>query len=492
LNKEFKHFSNADNDRSIPSIVDGLKESQRKVIFGAFKRNLVNECKVSQISGYISEHSCYHHGEMSLNQTIIGMAQDFVGSNNINLLSPKGQFGTRLKGGKDHASTRYIFTTLNPLTRMIFPVEDDAVLHYLEDDGTPIEPNFYAPILPMVLINGAKGIGTGYSTDVLCYNPTDIIGYMQKKLLSEETSDVFVPYYRGFTGTTVDLGTRYLFKGKYRILGKDKLEITELPVGTWTDDYKEFLESLSETTDKNGGKITPVVKDYDDMCSDISVHFIITLHKGKLDALQESKTDKDYDAIEKTFKLYSLQSTTNMHLFNEEGNLVKYTKVHEIIDDYMKIRHTIYGKRRANIIEKLSTQVLFLQNRVNYIEETLVGTIDLRGKCSEEIQTLLEEKGYSKMGEALDYKYLTRMFMDCVTQENVEKIKRELAEKQTDLDVITKTTVEELWIRELQELSLQLSKMELEKEKEGGKKRAKPGKSGSDEPEKKKSKNVFK
>lgn len=460
IHKELKHFSNADNDRSIPSLVDGLKESQRKVIYGVFKRNLVNECKVSQLSGYISEHSCYHHGEMSLNQTIIGMAQDFVGSNNINLLLPKGQFGTRLKGGKDHASTRYIFTALNPLTRMIFPLEDDAVLHYLEDDGTPIEPDFYVPIIPMVLVNGAKGIGTGYSTDILCYNPTDIIQYIQDKLQVKEACENFVPYYEGFRGTTRDLGGRYLFKGKYQIIGKDKLEITELPVGTWNDDYREFLESLTETTDKNGNKITPIIKDYDDLGSDISVHFIITLHKGKLETLQDTKSG-DYDTIEKTFKLYSLHSTTNMHIFNEEGKLLKYAKVHEIIDDYMKIRYTTYEKRKAHIIERLTGQLLFLENRVRYIEEILKGTMDLRGRGSDLIHALLEGKGYSKLGETNDYKYLTRMYMDSVTKENVEKIKKELDSKKTELDVIVNTTIEELWLRELDVLSHKLSEIKM-------------------------------
>ena len=136
--------------RSIPNICDGLKISQRKILYSAFKKNLTNEIKVAQFSGYVSEQSCYHHGEASLNGAIVGMAQNFVGSNNINLLEPKGQFGTRLQGGKDAASERYIFTELNKLTRMIYPVADDKILEYLDDDGTLVEPIFYVPIIPMV------------------------------------------------------------------------------------------------------------------------------------------------------------------------------------------------------------------------------------------------------------------------------------------------------------------------------------------------------
>lgn len=132
----------ADNMRSIPSVVDGFKPGQRKVIFGCFKRKLKGEIKVAQLVGYISEAAAYHHGEASLAGTIVGLAQHFVGNNNVNVLSPNGQFGTRLQGGKDHASARYIFTSIAPLTRLLFHKEDDAILTYLNDDGQNIEPTW--------------------------------------------------------------------------------------------------------------------------------------------------------------------------------------------------------------------------------------------------------------------------------------------------------------------------------------------------------------
>lgn len=182
LDKELIQFSRYDNTRSIPCMADGFKPSQRKVLFGAFKRKLTNEIKVVQFSGYISEHATYHHGEQSLNDTIIGMAQDFVGSNNINLLVPAGQFGSRLLGGKDSASPRYIYTYLSKITRLIFIEDDDLLCHYLVDEGQSIEPEFYLPIIPMVLVNGAEGIGTGYSTKIPNYNPVDITNYIKAKL----------------------------------------------------------------------------------------------------------------------------------------------------------------------------------------------------------------------------------------------------------------------------------------------------------------------
>jgi len=453
IHKEFKHFSNADNDRSIPSLVDGLKESQRKVLFGAFKRNLTVECKVSQISGYISEHSCYHHGEMSLNQTIVGMAQDFVGSNNINLLAPKGQFGTRMKGGKDFASPRYIFTALSSNTRQIFPKDDDNVLEYLEDDGVLIEPRFYVPIIPMILVNGTKGIGTGYSTDIPCFNPLQIVGYIKNKLAHKENDNVFIPYYKGFKGTIEPHGPRFLIKGKYEI-GEDKIEITELPIGVWTDDYKEYLESLTDTIDKDGNKIIPIVKDYDDLCNDLTVRFSVTLHKGRLTELIQTNT------LEKVFKLATTQSITNMHLFNGNGELTKYFCVADIIDDYFGIRYEMYEKRKQYLIEKIKEQLLFLENRVRYIHEMLDETIKLNRKSAAEIDELLESKGYIKLGDSCDYRYLTRMYMDSVSLENVEKINKELQNKREELEILERTTVEEWWLRELDAIDFSLPEAE--------------------------------
>ena len=150
INKELILFSMADNARSIPSAVDGFKPGQRKIIFSCFKRNLKSEIKVAQLAGYVSEHSAYHHGEQSLCTTIVGMAQNYVASNNLPLLEPLGQFGTRLHGGKDAASPRYIFTNLSPLARAVFHPSDDPLLTYLNDDGQDIEPEWYLPVVPMV------------------------------------------------------------------------------------------------------------------------------------------------------------------------------------------------------------------------------------------------------------------------------------------------------------------------------------------------------
>ena len=454
IDKELIHFSKYDCDRSIPNLMDGLKISLRKILFSAFKKNLTNEIKVAQFSGYVSEHSGYHHGEASLNAAIVGMAQNFVGSNNINLFMPNGQFGTRLQGGKDSASERYIFTQLNKITRSIFPAVDDNVLDYLNDDGLSVEPIYYAPIIPMVLVNGSKGIGTGFSTDIMCYNPLQIIEYLQNKLLSIEDEIEFVPYYEGFKGVISKISDeKFLIKGSYEKLADDKIKVTELPVGYWTEDFKELLENLIEPgADKEGKKMAAIIKDYDDMSKDTNVDFTITFTKGKLAELEASKGDYNCNGVEKLLKLYTTNTTTNMHLFDAEDTLHKYEKVSEIIDAYYSVRLNLYGVRKQYMIDALERELVLLSNKAKYIQENLDGTIDLRKKKKEHVIAMLEEKGYNKIDNDEEYKYLTKMPMDSVTEENVDKLLKDKGDKESELEIIKNTTVHKMWKSELDHL----------------------------------------
>ncbi len=463
INKELIHFSKYDCDRSIPNLMDGLKISLRKILYSAFKKNLTTEIKVAQFSGYVSEHSGYHHGEASLNAAIVGMAQNYVGSNNINLLMPNGQFGTRLQGGKDSASERYIFTQLNKITRILFPDADDKILSYLNDDGLLVEPIYYAPIIPMVLVNGSKGIGTGFSTDIMCYNPSQIIQYIKNKLTST-TSEIgvteFTPYYEGFKGTIQKISEegKYLFKGKYEKLGSDKIRVTELPVGYWTDDFKEYLETLTETVDKTGKKINPVVKEYDDMSKDTTVDFIVTLHKGKLAELEAVQLENGCNGLEKQFKLFTTNNSSNMHLFDAHDKLKKYEKVQEIIDDYFVTRIELYQKRKEYLIGALTQDLMLLSNKSRYITELLEGSIDLRRKKKEEVIQMLKDKKYNKINEDEDYKYLVKLPMDSVTEENVARLNKEHADKVAELEYVKTTTTSQMWLKELDVLEKEYNK----------------------------------
>jgi DNA topoisomerase-2 len=467
INKELIHFSKYDCDRSIPNLMDGLKISLRKILFAAFKKNLTTEIKVAQFSGYVSEHSGYHHGEASLNGAIVNMAQNFVGSNNINLFTPNGQFGTRLQGGKDSASERYIFTQLSKITRTLFPDMDDKILKYLNDDGFPVEPLFYAPIIPMVLVNGSKGIGTGFSTEILCYNPLEIIAYLKNKLTeSSNTHFDFMPYYEGFTGTISKISDgKFLVKGKYETLGADKIRITELPVGTWTDDFKEYLETLTDTVDKAGKKVTPVVKDYDDMSKDTTVDFVITLQKGKLAELEAIKLDNGCNGLEKQFKLFTTSSTTNMHLFDANDKLKKYANVRDIIDDYYGTRLQMFQTRKDYMINSLTKELVLLSNKSKYIKENLDGTVDLRRKKREEVSKLLKDKSYNVIDDDEDFKYLVKLPMDSVTEENVAKLLKEHGDKAAELEVVKSRTIQQMWSGELDTLSSEYAKYREERER---------------------------
>jgi DNA topoisomerase-2 len=439
IDREMIHFSTYDCARSIPNGVDGFKISQRKILFAAFKRKLTSEIKVAQFSGYVSEHSAYHHGEASLNGAIVNMAQNFVGSNNINMLEPNGQFGTRLHGGDDSASERYIFTQLGPLARKIFPEADDAVLTYLDDDGTMVEPEFYVPIIPLVLVNGISGIGTGFSSSIPSYDPKRIIGYLKAKLTGRTFDNKFVPYYEGFKGTVSEMedgGGKFLIKGVYEKVGTDKIKITELPVGTWTMPYTTFLESLMDGgVDKEGKKIPPAIKDFVSMCTEVSVDFTITM-----------KTTADID-IEKMFKLTTTVSNTNMHLFNSDRRLTKYTRIDEIIDAFYDVRMGLYGKRKEYLVKELKSRLSKLTNKARYIQETLSGVVDLRKKTAQHVQELMVARKFDMFDG--DYKYLIKMPMDSVTEENVASILADRDAAQKELDKLMATTLTQMWLTEL-------------------------------------------
>jgi DNA topoisomerase-2 len=431
VHKEMKHFSKYDCDRSIPNLMDGFKISNRKIMFGVFERNLKDEIKVAQLTGYVSEKSGYHHGEASLNGAIVNMAQDFVGSNNINLLLPNGQFGTRLQGGKDSASERYIFTKLNPITRYIFQKKDESILTYLDDDGQKVEPIFYVPIIPMVIVNGTEGIGTGFSTKIPSFNPSDIINYIKSYLEGKlkESQKEFIPYYKGFKGTIYrddENPTRFITKGVYSIK-KNKVEITELPIGLWNEDYIIYLERLIDLG---------TIKDYKDMSTDKNVNIQVVLVND--------------DNVEKTLKLTSYLSINNMNLFNKDEQLTHYNEIHEICDDFIKVRLEYYNLRKIYLIKLLNNECELLKNKHAYISELLKGTIDLRKKTTIEINGILEKNKYIKIDNT--YNYLIKMTMDSVCEENVEHLQKEYELKIKELDETIKLSIQNMWLNELVQL----------------------------------------
>ena len=444
IDNELIHFSKYDCDRSIPNVMDGLKISQRKILFSAFKKNLHQEIKVAQFSGYVSEQSGYHHGEASLNGAIVNMAQDFVGSNNIHLLMPNGQFGTRLQGGKDSASERYIYTKLNALTRQIFRKEDDGVLEYLDDDGLSVEPIYYVPILPMVLVNGALGIGTGFATNIPCYDPKQIIHCIKQKIKDssmEYEEQNMVPYYRGFKGTITKIEDhKYATTGCYHLQGKSTLVITELPIGTWNENYVNFLEKCLD--DKKWK-----MKDYRDLSTDkeivMEIQFVSSVD------LSDPKT---LEKIVKQMKLTTTLSTSNMYLFNKNETLTKYENANAILNDFIETRMEYYETRKQSQLKHLQGLLMLYSNKYRFITELLDNVLDLRKKKASVIETMLIERKYDHLEEKGGYNYLIKMPMDMVNEENVEKLKQDFDQTKEALEALKQKNIVDMYYEELCEL----------------------------------------
>ena len=437
VNKELIHFSNEDIKRSIPSMVDGLKPSQRKILFGTILRKLFtkqSEIKVAQLTGFISDKTCYHHGEQSLNMAIINMAQRFVGSNNVNILMPSGQFGTRLTG-KDAASPRYIFTYLNPIIRLLFREEDDPILNYLNDDGTSVEPEYYLPILPMILINGAEGIGTGFSTQVLPYNPLDLIENI-KNMMEGKPLKELKPYFHGFKGKVTQDDKTYSLTGNFESVGSD-LIITELPVGVWTSVYKEYLNDLEEKKE--------IVK-FVNNNTDEDVHFKITLDVKKSDEW----TDKEL--IQK-FKLTKKISVTNMHLYDKDDKIKKYHNVNDILKEFYQIRLDAYTTRKNYYLGKYKQELDALQYKMKFVEDVLEDRIVINRKKREDIVAQLIKKKYPSMGDD-KYDYLLTMPIHSFTYEKIEELKEKINNKESDMQLLDSKSEKQLWGEELDEFKL--------------------------------------
>jgi len=440
FNKDMIHFSNYDCERSIPSIVDGLKLSQRKVLYGAFKRNLVKEIKVAQLSGYVSEISCYHHGEQSLNETIISMAQNFVGSNNINLLEPIGQFGTRLQGGKDSASPRYIFTKLSKVTKILFNPVDNYLLDYKNDDGSPVEPYHYVPIIPMILVNGATGIGTGFSTNVPSFNPKDLISNLLL-LMDEKNMKKIKPWYRHFKGKIYCKNGKFYTRGICKISGKD-VAITELPIGMWTDKYKEFVEDLIIDSSKNipvKKKKKQFISGYKTNCTENDVHF----------TLEFGKNCKD---IDKALNLVDSKNTSmsNIHLYNEQGTIKKYNSVNEIIQEFYEIRLKYYGKRRDYLISKLKKEIDIIESKIKFISGFVSGELKILNIDVEDIIKQLDKIDLLKVGGSYDY--LIDMRIRTLTKKKILELKNQHDKILVDLNLIISKTDKDMWKEDLNEL----------------------------------------
>lgn len=522
IHKELITFSVENASRSIPNIMDGFKPSQRKVYKGSVDEGIYKEeIQVAALGGAVTKRTKYHHGEKSMQDTIVGMAQNFVGSNNINLLKPIGQFGTRLCGGADAGSARYIHTQLDNLGKKIFIENDHEALEDLQqyEDGKEIEPKYYAPIIPMILVNGSKGIGTGYSTTIEPCDPRDVYANI-KRIMAGEKPKAMKPWYRHSNGPIEKVDTnKYVSRAKYDLVDDDTIHITDLPVGTWTDNYKAFLNALLDQSAeqkaddkrnaKNSGKgskgakgakgsrarsgskkqakflakksqasrtakvaksnpIARYIKTYTEDCTDIRVSFTITFHPGKLRGLLKNGT------LEKHLKLVTPLNLTNMHLFDETGKLRKYNSYSAILKHFVRVRLDLYQKRKDYLLGKWRQEMDILKWKVKFIEAVISEKIVVfkggRSKKKAEVIERLEELKYPKfiLGQEKNasYNYLTDIKLFDLTEEKVEELRKLLREKKEEIATLECKSPSQMWDEELDDFMDAYDKWEAECDEE--------------------------
>uniref|UniRef100_A0A8C1LDJ0 DNA topoisomerase 2 n=1 Tax=Cyprinus carpio TaxID=7962 RepID=A0A8C1LDJ0_CYPCA len=488
INKELILFSNSDNERSIPSLVDGLKPGQRKVLFTCMKRNDKREVKVAQLAGSVAEMSAYHHGEQALMMTIVNLAQNFVGSNNINILQPLGQFGTRINGGKDAASPRYIFTMLSPLAKLLFPAVDSSLLKFLYDDNQKVEPEWYIPIIPMVLVNGAEGIGTGWACKIPNYDPREIVNNINR-MLNHQDPLPMLPRYKNFKGAIHELGqNQYLVSGEVSVLDKNTIEITELPVRTWTQAYKEsVLEPMLQGTDKT----PPLINDYKEYHTDTTVKFVVRMTEEKLAQAEAA-------GLHKVFKLQSSLTCNSMVLFDHMGCLKRYESVQDILKEFFELRLHYYKLRKDWLVGSLGAEAAKLSNQARFVLEKIEGKISIENKSKRDLIRMLVQRGYesdpvaawnkaqeksledededgdgndsdssvdSGSSSGPNFNYILNMPLWCLTKEKVQELLKQRDLKRAELNELQRKNSDDLWREDLAIFIEELDRVEeLEKE----------------------------
>lgn len=441
FNNEFIEFSMEDNVRSIPSIVDGLKPSQRKILYTL---NILNkgEMNVGEIFGFVKAKAEYHHGPASLEQGIIGMAQDFTGSNNISLLEPHGSFGSRLSGGKDSAAARYIYTELRDITKYIFLKEDSNILNYLEVDGKIVEPDFYLPIIPQVLLNGVEGIGTGWSSKIPNYKIEDLIEYIDNKISGKKKCIELVPYYEKFDGEVFydEVNDNCVTRGIITKVNDSNVKITELPISQWNNNYYKFLEKLVDNK---------IIKNYQKNCTDEKVNINIKMFKEILAPLNE-------DDLFDMFELESTINMSNMHLFDVNGKIKKYETVYEIVNEFYDIRIRYYETRRQYIINKLTNRKLKLNNISNFIDCVINEIIKINNISIDKINKQLIKNDFEKIDDS--YNYLLNIPLYKLSKDELNKSKEDIKNIKIQLKELSETTPEKMWHSDLIALKSSLRK----------------------------------
>lgn len=419
FNSELRDFSKYAMERATASVIDGFKVSQRKIFFAAinkFRNNGNQKFKVAQLGAHAAALTNYAHGEVSLQDAIIKMAQDFPGSNNMNLFEPRGAFGSRLANGDDAASARYIFTRLADYTTKIFSPTDDRVLTPVIDEGMSVEPKYYTPALPMVLINGARGIGTAFSSYVPSFNPDDILDVVLAKISNPEAvlhEDDPIPWFKGYSTndkTKFD-GSKWIFYGNYEIIGQGKIVIDELPIYTAIDAYKTSV--LGPLLDSK-------------VITKIDIEHDIAENKPRFIIQHNLNTDNE-DDIMKTLKLIKTAPSTNMNLLDENNNLVNFKSVNEIVNYWYKIKFDQLKARKAAILSDMENDIHMHQHKLRFLN----GVLENKIKIKESKQSVINDMIKLEISEKYHDQFLKIPIVN-LTADMINTLNNTIKNKQRD------------------------------------------------------------
>ena len=443
LNKDLVHFSSYSVQRAIPCLLDGCAPARRKILFYFLQCSKAGGYeKVAQAAASCAAKTNYHHGEVSLTEGVIGLAQDFVGAGNAPYLERQGQFGSRLLGGKDHAAARYIFTKASALARALFQADDEALLAYRQDEGKGVEPVSYVPVLPVVLLNGATGIGTGFSTHVPCFSFEDVCA-MTRALVRRQKMKECAPAYLGFVGkiSAKDAGGGYCTEGVFERIDDFALRITELPVGKWTETALNEYKAMADGSKK--GRLTPVaiVNRSTDMLVNIELSFA-----ENIGAVPDEE-------VSRALKLKSTLSTANMYLFDAEYALKRYERVEDIVEAHGHVRRQLYAKRKAYQLEVFATRRAVLEQRCSFVALVVSDALKLRGAPKEELIRCMTEKGLGAIPSSIratpGHEHLLSMSLHAFTAEHIAKMKDELETLRAQIEELDGKSPEDMWERDI-------------------------------------------
>lgn len=445
LCREMIHFSHYHIHRALPSAIDGLTPARRKALFYFLDQKPGKELRVAQAAAGVAQRTCYHHGEASLIETIVSMAQDHQGTNNVALLEPIGQFGSRHDKPSTHAAARYIYTRAAPITRALFPSEDGPVLEYATEEDEVVEPVNYVPVLPVVLLNGAAGIGTGFSTSVPCFSLESLCAASRACMRKEPSITPLKAHYEGFNGIVriVDKGVQTF--GAFEREDDYTLVVTELPIGRWTEVFLGELKNADpNASNRKGGALLPVVE-----VSNLSTESKVRVRVR----FGESIADKTDEALSVMLRLSTTICATFMYLFDASGNLKRYETYEDIVKDHAKARLALYSTRREKQLADLEAKLDALRQRVDFINLVIDGKLVLRGQSRAELLGALGALGLRRLPPKDDapegYENLLSVSFGSVTAEQIQKLKAEAEKHQKLYEDLKSKTPEDLWEEEI-------------------------------------------